>query len=122
MKSKKNEDGSIAFCLNINKGNQKNLLCNATSKVMLKNIFNSKFHEKYARNIITNDDAALFDAASELKIGDNVLFSENFFQNYYQSDNAELEEISFTNDGSITEPEYMFKFTHIMALKNRHNI
>lgn len=118
----KNEDGSIAFCLNIKKGNQKTLLCNAISKVMLKNMFNSQFHEKYARNIITNDDAALFDAASELNIGDNVLFSGNFFQTYYQSDNAELEEISFTNDGGITEPEYMFKFTHIMVLKNRHNI
>lgn len=89
---------------------------------MLKNTFNSPFYEKYMRNEITNNDAALFKAASGLNIGDSILFSGNFFQTYYQSDNAELEEVSFTSDGSITEPEYMFKFTQIMALKNHHNI
>ena len=118
----KNEDGSITFCLNINDEYQKILLCNATNKIMLKNIFNSQFNEKYVRNEVNNNDAALFEAASGLNIGDVVLFSGNFFQAYYQSDNAELEEVSFTSDGSITEPEYMFKFTQIMASKNRHNI
>ncbi|MCU6214427.1 hypothetical protein [Enterobacter bugandensis] len=117
----KKEDGSITFCLNINDDHQKILLCNATSKIMLKNTFNSPFYEKYMRNEITNNDAALFKAASGLNIGDSILFSGNFFQTYYQSDNAELEEVSFTSDGSITEPEYMFKFTQIMALKNHHN-
>lgn len=55
--------------------------------------------------------SALFTAVSAMKTGDTVVFSGNFLRNSTNGDC--FEELSMTTDGSLTSPEFTFRFSSV---------
>jgi hypothetical protein len=58
--------------------------------------------------LIAPQNAALYNALLTLKPGDEVIFSGMFMR-----DNGALVEISYTDHGAVSAPEYLFSFANI---------
>ena len=63
-------------------------------------------------NTLIKPNSALFNAASSLKVGQQVKFTGKF----YRDDDDCIEEGSLSLDGKLSSPEYIFKFSAISRL------
>jgi hypothetical protein len=59
--------------------------------------------------------SALYDQVAKLAVGTTVIFSGIFGP----GDRDYLEEMSMTEEGSMTDPEFLFKFTNISPKPDR---
>lgn len=73
--------------------------------------WNNDFSDILDHSMI-NPNSDLFNAVSRMSEGDRVLFSGGF----YQSKEDCFKEVSITQRGSVTEPEFLFRFSAVKAI------
>jgi hypothetical protein len=81
----------------------------AGSKVLSVRTWNNAFSDLVDGTRIARG-SPLYAALSELSVGQAVVFSGEFFPGYHRDF---LHEISVTEEGSMTEPEFLMRFTAI---------
>lgn len=75
---------------------------------------NNEFSEALSSHTLIPLSSSLFKKISDLKKGDIVEFSGTFFTSHQDY----LKEQSITEDGSMTEPDFLFRFTKVEIANN----
>lgn len=73
--------------------------------------WNNALSDMETKTLIEKSDP-VYQSLFNLKVGDVVSFSGNFFP----SDKDYIEETSLTINGSLTQPEFLFKFSSVTAV------
>ena len=74
---------------------------------------NNKLSDLMAHTLL-EPGSAVFDQLLKMKAGDDIIFSGSFVP----SDDDCVQELSLTQQGSMTDPEFVFRFTGVQPGPN----